>query len=59
MPPTPYPPYVIRSCQFSEMSNEVQDIPPYTPYVIRSCELSVMSNDEQDTTPPTLPILCH
>ena len=60
--PQPYLPYVIRSCELSEMSNEEEDTtpPPYPSYVIRSCELSEMSNEEQDTTPLTLcPVVCH
>ena len=28
-PPTPYPSYVIRSCELTEMSSQVQDNPPY------------------------------
>ena len=59
--PHPHPthPYVIRSCELSEMSNEEggHPTPTYPPYVIRSCELSEMSNEKQDTTPhPTHPM---
>ena len=55
--PTYTHPYVIRSCELSEISNEEpgHHTPPYPLYVIRSCELSEMSNKEQDTPPPPYP----
>ena len=61
--PHPHPthPYVIRSCELSEMSNEEQDTTPHPThsYVIRSCELSEMKQLGGGHLTPTLPTLCH
>ena len=61
--PPPYPPYVIRSCELSEMRNEEEDnstLPYHTPNH-QELRIKWESNEEEeeDTPPPPYPPVCH